>query len=105
MPLAGQVYREMHQLIFRRNALKKGQLRVGDEVVDLARITCPLLNIVAEQDDVVHPRSSLGLLEHVRSADKRNITFPTGHIGAVVSPRAIGKLWPQVGQWLAEHDQ
>jgi len=105
MPLAGQVYREMYQLMFKRNALKKGELTVGDEFVDLRRITCPLLNIVAEHDDVVHPRSSLGLLDHVGSEDKRNITFPTGHIGAVVSAGAIGKLWPQVGQWLAEHYQ
>ena len=105
MPLAGQVYREMYQLMFKRNALKKGELTVGDEFVDLRRITCPLLNIVAEHDDVVHPRSSLGLLDHVGSEDKRNITFPTGHIGAVVSAGAIGKLWPQVGHWLAEHYQ
>ncbi|MBV8358563.1 MAG: hypothetical protein JO189_11585, partial [Deltaproteobacteria bacterium] len=105
MPLAGQVYREMHQLIFKRNALKNGDLRVGDEPVDLGRITCPLLNVVAEQDDVVHPRSSVGLLEHVGSEDKRNLSFPTGHIGAVVSAGAIGKLWPEVGQWLAERDQ
>src|SRR5439155_23803467 len=105
MPLAGQVYREMYQLMFKRNALKKGELTVGDEFVDLRRITCPLLNIVAEHDDVVHPRSSLGLLDHVGSEDKRNITFPTGHIGAVASAGAIGKLWPQVGHWLAEHYQ
>jgi polyhydroxyalkanoate synthase subunit PhaC len=105
IPLAGQVYREMHQLIFKTNALKQGALRVGNELVQLGRITCPLLNIVAEQDDVVHPRSSLGLLEHVGSGDKRNICFPTGHIGAVVSAGAIGRLWPQVGQWLAERDQ
>lgn len=105
IPLAGQVYREMHQLIFKTNALKQGALRVGNELVQLGRIICPLLNIVAEQDDVVHPRSSLGLLEHVGSDDKRNICFPAGHIGAVVSAGAIGRLWPQVGQWLAERDQ
>ena len=105
MPLAGQIYREMSQLIFKNNALKQGELRVGDKLVHLGRITCPLLNIVAEQDDVVHPRSSLGLLEHVGSSDKCNVSFPTGHIGAVVSSGAIGKLWPQIGQWLAERNQ
>jgi polyhydroxyalkanoate synthase len=105
VPLAGQVYREMHRLILRRNALKKGEFSVGDEVINLGRITCPLLNVIAEQDDVVHPRSSIGLLDHVGSEDKGNITFPTGHIGAVVSASAIGKLWPQVGRWLGERDQ
>jgi polyhydroxyalkanoate synthase subunit PhaC len=105
MPLAGQVYREMHQLIFKRNALREGYMKVADEQVNLRRVTCPLLNVVAEHDDVVHPRSSLGLLEHIGSEDKCNLSFPTGHIGAVVSAGAMGKLWPQVGQWLANHDQ
>jgi len=105
MPLAGQVYRELCQLIFKRNALVKGEFKLSDDKVDLRRVTCPLLNVVAEQDDVVHPRSSLGLLDHVGSQDKRNLLFPTGHIGAVVSAPAIGKLWPQVGGWLAERDQ
>jgi polyhydroxyalkanoate synthase subunit PhaC len=105
IPLAGQLYREMHQLIFKRNALRKGELRVADEPVDLRRIACPLLNVVAEHDDVVHPLSSFGLLDHVGSADKSNLSFPTGHIGAVVSAGAIGRLWPQVGQWLAQRDR
>ncbi len=105
VPLAGQLYREMHQLIFKRNALKRGELIIGDELIDLARITCPLLNVVADEDDVVHPRSSLGLLDHVGSEDKSNMTFPTGHLGSVVSAGAIRKLWPQVGNWLAERDQ
>jgi polyhydroxyalkanoate synthase subunit PhaC len=105
IPLAGQIYREMHQQLFKRNALAKGNFTVGDERIDLRRVTCPLLNVVAEQDDVVHPRSSLGLPDHVGSQDTRNICFPTGHIGAVVSASAIGKLWPQVGQWLGARDQ
>jgi len=105
MPLAGQVYRELCQLIFKRNALVKGEFKLADDKVDLRRVTCPVLNVVAEQDDVVHPRSSIGLLDHVGSQDKCNLLFPTGHIGAVVSAPAIGKLWPQVGGWLAERDQ
>jgi polyhydroxyalkanoate synthase len=105
MPLAGQIYREMYKLIFKRNALVKGEFKVADQVVDLRQVSCPLLNVVAEQDDVVHPRSSLGLLDHVGSEDKRNLVFQAGHIGTVVSAGAIGKLWPQVGQWMAERDQ
>jgi polyhydroxyalkanoate synthase len=105
IPLAGEVYRELYKAIFKRNALKKGELKLGGEVVDVGRVTCPLLNIVAEHDDVVHPRSSIGLLDYVGSKDKRNVTYPTGHIGAVVSAGAIDRLWPQVGEWLAERDQ
>ena len=104
VPLAGQIFREMTGDIFKRNLLARGEMKVADRPVDLRNITCPLLNVVADLDDVVHPRSSLPLPEKVASADRRNLTFPTGHIGAVVSAGAINKLWPQVGQWLADRE-
>jgi poly(3-hydroxyalkanoate) synthetase len=63
-----------------------------------------LLNVVAENDDVVHPSSSLGLPEFVSSDDKRNLLFPTGHLGAVVSAGAMKKLWPEIGSWFAARD-
>ncbi len=105
VPLAGRIFREMTGDIFKRNLLAKGELMIAGRQVDLRNITCPLLNVVADLDDVVHPRSSLPLPEKVGSADRRNLTFPTGHIGAVVSVGAIKKLWPQVGEWLADRDQ
>ena len=105
VPLAGKIFREMTGDIFKRNLLAKGELLIEGRQVDLRNVRCPLLNVVADLDDVVHPRSSLPLAEKVGSADRRNLTFPTGHIGAVVSAGAIKKLWPQVGQWLADRDQ
>jgi len=39
----------------------------------------------------------------VGSGDARNLLFPTGHVGAVVSTAAHKQLWPRVGQWLREH--
>jgi len=105
VPLAGQIFREMTGDIFKRNLLAKGEFKIAGSAVDLQNIICPLLNVVADLDDVVHPRSSLPLPEKVGSADRRNLTFPTGHIGAVVSAGAIKKLWPEVGGWLADRDQ
>jgi polyhydroxyalkanoate synthase len=105
VPLAGKIFREITGDIFKRNLLAKGEFLIEGRRVDLRNVRCPLLNVVADLDDVVHPRSSLPLPERVGSADRRNLTFPTGHIGAVVSAGAIKKLWPQVGQWLADRDQ
>lgn len=105
VPLAGQIFREVTQDIFQQNLLMNNRFRVGKETVDLRRITCPVLNLVGEYDDVVHPQSSLPLLQCVGSTDKRDLLFPTGHIGIVVSAAAHKKLWPQVGQWLREHTQ
>ncbi len=104
VPLAGQIFREMTTDIFKGNKLAKGNFEVGGRRVDLRQITMPLLNVVAALDDVVHPNSSLPLIDHVGSADKRNLSFPTGHLGAVVGAGALKKMWPEIGGWLADRD-
>jgi polyhydroxyalkanoate synthase subunit PhaC len=103
VPLAGRIFREVTRDVFQQNLLAQNRLRVGGEVVDLRRITCPVLNVVGEYDDVVHPKSSLPLVTLVGSGDAQNLLFPAGHVGAVVSAAAHKKLWPQVGQWLMQH--
>jgi poly[(R)-3-hydroxyalkanoate] polymerase subunit PhaC len=100
--IAGRIFREMSGDIFKRNLLARGEFEVGGRKVEVERISCPLLNVVADHDDVVHPSSSLGLVDRVGGRDRRNLTFPTGHVGAMVSAAAHKKLWPQVGAWLGE---
>ena len=104
VPLAGQIFREMTEDLFRKNLLIQDRFQVGGQPVNLRNITCSVLNVIGEHDDVVHPKSSLPLIELVGSSDARNFVFPTGHIGAAVSAAAQKKLWPQVGAWLKERD-
>jgi polyhydroxyalkanoate synthase len=105
VPMAGQIFREVTKDIFQQNLLARGHLEVGGQRVNLKNIRCPVLNVVGEYDDVVHPQASLPLIDVVGSRDKRNVVFATGHIGAVVSSGAHRKLWPQVGAWLKKHDR
>jgi polyhydroxyalkanoate synthase len=100
--MAGRIFLEMSGDIFKRNLLARGELDVGGRRVEVEQIRCALLNVVAEYDDVVHPRSSLGLTDRVGSGDRSTLTFPTGHVGAMVSSAAHKKLWPQIGAWLGE---
>jgi polyhydroxyalkanoate synthase len=104
VPLAGQLFRELIQDIFQQNRLARGRLRVNERAVNLRHITCPVLNLIGEYDDVVHPKSSLPFIELVGSRDRHNLLFPAGHIGAVVSSAAHKRFWPQVGAWLGERD-
>ena len=105
VPLAGRIFREMTQDIFQKNLLVQNQMQVGEALVDLKQITCPVLNVIGEYDDVVHPNSSLPLLSLIGSADARNLVFPTGHIGVVVSAAVHKQLWPEVGRWLKDRYQ
>jgi polyhydroxyalkanoate synthase len=104
VPLAGQIFRELTSELSRENKLYRNLMKVGEEVVNLSNITVPLLNMIADHDDVVHPNASKPLPEFVGSEDKRNLHFPTGHIGAAVSGPAIKKLWPEIGKWLIDRD-
>jgi polyhydroxyalkanoate synthase len=100
VPLAGRIFREVTRDVFQLNSLRQGRLRVGNTVADMRRITCPVLNIIGEHDDVVHPHSSQPFTECVGSADTTTVTFPAGHVGVVVSAAAHKSLWPEVGAWL-----
>lgn len=105
VPIAGRLFRELAVDLFKKNLLVRGQMTVGGRVVDLRHVTANLLNVVAELDGIVHPQSSLPLLDLVGSRDKRNLTFPTGHLGVAVGDEAHYILWPQIGDWLAAHDE
>jgi len=105
VPLAGQIFRELHSDLIQQNLLAQNRMQVGGRVADLKQIACPVLSIAGEHDDVVHPQASLPLLDLVGSRDKEALLFPAGHIGVVVSSSAQKRLWPQVGVWLKKYDR
>lgn len=105
VPMAGQIFREMVEDLTQNNALVKNTFQIKGQPVNLQDITCPVLNVIGQHDDVVHPKSSLPLVDLVGSQDATNLVFPTGHIGAAVSTGAQKKLWPQVCNWLQERDE
>jgi polyhydroxyalkanoate synthase len=104
VPMTGAIFREVTEQLFRHNRLMQSEFRIGGTRVDLKKITCPLLNIMGEYDDVVPPRSSSALGESAGSRDWSNLAYPAGHVGTAVSGGAQRKLWPQVGQWLASRN-
>jgi poly[(R)-3-hydroxyalkanoate] polymerase subunit PhaC len=104
VPMAGQLFREVAIDIFAQNRLVRGELAVGGEPINLRRIVCPLLNVVASFDELVPPRACESLTQLVRSRDKATVVFPSSHLGAAAGLSAHERLWPAVGQWLAVRD-
>jgi polyhydroxyalkanoate synthase len=88
--------REMYQ----GNTLVQGSHRVGGKLVDLRRIECPVLTIVAERDTICPPPSALALNECCGSSDRQVLQVPGGHVGAVVGSKASTALYPSISQWL-----
>jgi polyhydroxyalkanoate synthase len=98
----GEAFRQFIKDFYQGNKLVKGGLRIGDNDVDLANVTVPVLNIFAEQDHLVPPAASRVLGDHVGTDDYTQLAFRGGHIGIYVSGRAQREVPPAIHNWLAE---
>lgn len=102
IPVAGEIFREFVKYLYQQNLLAQNRLRVGGRVVDLRDITCPVLNLVASNDDLVPCAQSLPFNDLVGSTDRKSMTLSAGHIGLAIGSKAQRELWPQACEWLAE---
>lgn len=85
------------------NKLAKGDLVIGDQRIDLKKVTCPVLNIYGEHDVIAPPVCSTALAGLVGSGDYSEIAFPGGHIGIFVGKRAQTTLAPAIADWIKDH--
>jgi polyhydroxyalkanoate synthase len=103
IPVAGETFREFVRHLYQRNQLIQGEFRLRDTPVKLENITCPILTLVAEQDHLVPPTSTLAIRDYVSSKFVENMSINAGHIGLAVSSKAHGQLWPDAAMWMADH--
>ncbi|HZI06715.1 MAG TPA: alpha/beta fold hydrolase [Archangium sp.] len=106
VPFPGEVYRQYMRDCYQRNLFCRNQMEVGGERVDLGRIHCPVLNIIAEQDNIAPPAMSeplQGLL--VGTKDSQTMRFPVGHIGLSASSKSPVKVWPHIDGWMSQRSQ
>jgi polyhydroxyalkanoate synthase len=102
IPVAGETFRDYVKMLYQRNLLVNGDLLLDGVSVKLSDITCPLLLLVADQDHLVPPDSSLALARHVRSKKVKSLSINAGHIGLAVSSKAHRQLWPKAADWIAQ---
>ncbi len=100
IPFAGEAFRQFVTQYLRKNELIKGELRIRNKIVDLANISCPLLNVVAKYDHIVATEQSTSIMDLVSSEDKELKIIPSTHVGLMASHRAKDKLWPELIEWL-----
>jgi polyhydroxyalkanoate synthase len=101
IPFAGSAFRQFVLDYVRGNELIQGQHKVEGQVVDLANIRAPLLNIVAQYDHIVAQSQAESIMDMVSSEDKELRVIPSTHVGIMASGRARYKLWPEIVEWLA----
>ena len=114
-PIIGEIYREFAEYCYKQNLLIQSKMRLdggaddegsnnNDIIINLKNINIPFLNIVADKDDLVAPRSSKALNNALtESHDKSLIEFNSGHVGLMIGKNAHKELWPKVGEWIKNH--
>jgi polyhydroxyalkanoate synthase len=90
--------------LYRSDALARGRLVLGGKRVDLGRVRCPIVNVMAEKDYITPPASSspLGKLAGGKCVEER---LKGGHIGLSTGGEAHRRLWPQLARWMSEAAQ
>lgn len=91
--------------LYQQNLLYKGEFRLAGQRVDLTQLTLPLLCVTFQHDTIVSEMSARPLFEMARSTDKTHMDLHGGHVGAVVSRKAGGNLWPKLSEFWAARDQ
>jgi polyhydroxyalkanoate synthase len=96
----GSTYVKYVQDFYQKNLLYKGELKIGEEQVNLKNITCPVLVISSLEDNIVPIESALALLDLVSSKIREAKQISGGHIGIVISSKARDQLWMPVENWI-----
>jgi polyhydroxyalkanoate synthase len=99
--LPGQYYRDTTRELMWENKLYTGELEVDGKRADIRKINVPVMHAVAQHDHIVPYEASKPLIEMVASNDKHEIVMKGGHVSLVAGPRAVGRLWPQLNDWLS----
>ncbi len=98
----GAAAKQWFNWLYRENRLTAGTLELGGRLVNLGHISCPVLNIYAEQDHIVPISCTKALGKFVRPKLYNEIGFSGGHVGVFVSRKAQGVVASGLSNWLKD---
>ena len=101
IPFPGECFRQTTKDLMWANKLMKGELTVGERIVDVKQIECPVLNLMAQHDHIAPYDATHKLTQLVSSEDKEDVVLKGGHVSLVAGMNAVTRLWPKVNEWLS----
>lgn len=96
----GEAARQWLNDLYRENQLVNGEFEICGEKIDLKKISCPVINIYAEQDHIIPVSCSKALGQFIPQKNYEEIGFPGGHVGVFVSRKAQGVVAGGLVEWL-----
>lgn len=100
----GEAAKQLLKELYQQNKLVKNEWELDGDIVDLGRITMPVLNVFAQDDHIIPPATSRALAGKVGSSDYRELGLPGGHVGVFVGGKSQKLFAPGVAAFLAEYD-
>ena len=100
----GEAAKEWLKDLYQQNKLINNTWELGGRKVDLRQVSMPVLNIYAESDTIIPPRTSRALDGRLGTDDYTELGLPGGHVGVFVSGKSQGIVGKGIADWLAERD-
>ncbi len=101
IPFPGETFRQWIRDFYQENKLIKGEIVLRGRRVDLAQITCPVLDIAGKKDHICTLPQAEAALRYISSTDKEFFVLDAGHVGLLTGSEARKGLWPKMRSWLA----
>ena len=96
VPLSIAAAQDLAETLFAANASGRGNWQIGGATVDAARLSLPILDVIAGRDRIVPPATALST-----TGPGTPLVLDAGHVGMVVGRRAPEQLWGPLARWLA----
>ncbi len=100
VPFAGEAFRQWIKDFYQQNKLVKGEITLRGRMVDLSKITCPVLNIAGKKDHICTLPQAEATMRYISSQDKEFFVVDAGHVGLLTGSDAKKVLWPKILSWL-----
>jgi putative long chain acyl-CoA synthase len=97
---SGPAISELLKQFIAHNRMITGGFSIHGDLVTLSDITCPVLAVVGEVDDIGQPASVRGIKRAAPQADVYEFSIRSGHFGLVVGSKAATQTWPTVAKWV-----
>ncbi|CAO4844149.1 MAG: Poly(3-hydroxyalkanoate) polymerase subunit PhaC [Holosporales bacterium] len=102
--LPATMHLEYVEKFIQKNLLFKGQLKIGNERIDLKKINFPLFIVATEKDHIVPMESAFAMWEF--NPDARYVLTGSGHIAGIINPplqkKYHYKVYDRNGRFLYE---
>lgn len=105
VPFAGAAFVQWIREFYQQNKLVKGEIKLRGRTVNLANITCPVLNIAGKRDHICTVPQAEATMRLVSSQDKEFYVVDAGHVGLLTGSDAKKTLWPKISNWLKSRSQ